>query len=71
MLRLEEEKKKQVPLNDIQLEEKHAKESMQTRAQEILNEELDEVKDMNKMMMYAKCVTVRDKQLLEKKSLHE
>jgi len=67
MLRLEEEKKKQVPLNDIQLDEKEAKESMQTRAQEILNEELDEVKEMNKMMMYAKCVTVRDKQLLDKK----
>ena len=32
MLRLEEEKKKEVPLNDIQLDEKHAKESMQTRA---------------------------------------
>jgi len=26
---------------------------------------------MNKMVMYAKCVTIRDKQLEQKKSLHE
>ena len=60
-------KRRRMPLNDMQLEEKRGKESMQTRAQEILNEELDEVKEMNKMVMYAKCVSVRDKQLLERK----
>lgn len=32
---------------------------------------MDDVKEMNKMVMYAKCVTVRDKQLKEKKELHE
>jgi len=32
---------------------------------------MDDVKEMNKMVMYAKCVTVRDKQLHEKKDLHE
>jgi len=40
------------------------------KAQEILNEQLDDVKHMNKMMMYAKCVTVRDQQLQEKQVLH-
>ena len=30
---------------------------------------MDDVKEMNKMVMYAKCVTVRDKQLFEKKEL--
>ena len=41
------------------------------KAQEILNEQLDDVKHMNKMMMYAKCVTVRDQQLGEKKVIHD
>ena len=36
-----------------------------------MNEQLDDVKTMNKMVMYAKCVTIRDKQLEQKKSLHE
>lgn len=36
-----------------------------------MNEQLDDVKHMNKMMMYAKCVTVRDQQLNEKQMLHE
>ena len=36
-----------------------------------MNEQMDDVKEMNKMVMYAKCVTVRDKQLQEKKELHE
>ena len=41
------------------------------KAQEILNEQLDDVKHMNKMMMYAKCVTVRDQQLDEKNGIHD
>lgn len=34
-----------------------------------MNEQLDDVKEMNKMVMYAKCVTIRDKQLDEKKEI--
>ena len=30
----------------------------------------DDVKDMNKMIMYAKVVTIRDKQLAQKKQIH-
>ena len=32
---------------------------------------MDDVKHMNKMMMYAKCVTVRDQQLQEREVLHD
>ena len=28
-----------------------------------MHEQMDDVKTMNKMVMYAKCVTIRDKQL--------
>lgn len=69
MMKLEQEKKKEVPLTDIQLDEKQKKEGIIKRAQEILNEQEDDVKDMNKMVMYTKCVTVRDKQLIERKQI--
>lgn len=32
---------------------------------------MDDVKEMNKMVMYAKCVTIRDKQLVEKQNIHD
>ena len=40
-------------------------------AEEQLDEEIDEVKNMNQMMIYSKCVTIRDKQLEEQKRLEE
>ena len=58
MLQMEEEKKKQVPLSEQQKEEKHVKDSLQARAKELMNEQLDDVKAMNKMVTYAKCVEV-------------
>jgi hypothetical protein len=36
-----------------------------------MDEEHDDVKHMNQMVMYSKIVTVRDKQLLESKILEE
>jgi hypothetical protein len=36
-----------------------------------MDEEHDDVKHMNQMVMYSKIVTVRDKQLLESKMLEE
>lgn len=35
-----------------------------------MSENFDDVKEMNKMVAYAKCVTVRDKQLEEKKEIY-
>ena len=37
------------------------------QAREKLNEQLDDVKHMNQMVAYARCVTVRDKQQIERK----
>jgi len=69
MLEIEEEKRKIVPLSSGEQEEKEKNNSMKNRATEIYNEQLDEVKHMNQMMLYAKCVTIRDKQLEEKRSI--
>lgn len=43
------------------------KNSIQNRAQQAGNEDLDDVKLMNKMVAYAKAATIREKQLDEKK----
>lgn len=40
-----------------------------TRAEILMDEALDEVKNMNQMMLYSKCVTIRDAQLEEKKHI--
>ena len=34
-----------------------------------MDEAMDEVKNMNQMMLYSKCVTIRDAQLEEKKHI--
>ena len=36
-----------------------------------MDNDLDDVKNMNQIVMYAKCVTVRDKQLQENKELEQ
>lgn len=41
------------------------------KAQEQLDENIDEVKVMNRMVLYSKVVTVRDKQLEENKRLEQ
>ncbi len=40
-----------------------------SKAQKKLDEELDDVKHMNQMVLYSKVVTIRDKQLNENKRL--
>lgn len=66
MLRLEEEKKKNLPPSEIEQEKQQYKNSIQNRAVEAAHEELDDVKQMNKMVAYAKAATIREKQLEEK-----
>merc|ERR1711976_260613 len=67
MMELEELKKNQADLNDLEKEQAEQKADVLNQAREKLNEQLDEVKHMNQMVAYARCVTVRDKQLDEKK----
>ncbi len=42
-----------------------------SKAQKKLDEELDDVKHMNQMVLYSKVVTIRDKQLQENKRLEQ
>eukprot|EP00755_Sulcionema_specki_P039555 Sspe_Gene.113042::Locus_96919_Transcript_1_1_Confidence_1.000_Length_759::g.113042::m.113042 len=41
-----------------------------SKAQMKMDEELDEVKYMNKIMLYTKCVTIRDAQIAEKQAIN-
>lgn len=42
---------------------------MLSKAQKKLDEDLDDVKHMNQMVLYSKVVTIRDKQIEENKKL--
>ena len=63
MLKIEQNKRKNVPLNEQQKQDERKRMAIKNKAKSLLNEEKDDVKEMNKMIMYAKVVTVRDKQL--------
>jgi hypothetical protein len=71
MLEIEAERRKNIPPSETEIEEKIKNETLQTRAQQLLNEQKDEVKHMNQMTLYAKTVTIRDKQVQEKKEIHD
>ncbi len=60
---------KKLPLTEYQKEAKTKNEALLTKAEKFVEEEMDDVKHMNKMVHYAKCATVRDKQLEEAKEL--
>lgn len=69
MLEKEAERKKNEPKSDLQLESQQYDNALLANAQMKREEQLDEVKAMNQMMLYAKCVTIRDMQLLEKQAV--
>jgi len=62
---------KKLPATIYQKESKEKNETLLTKAEKAMDEELDDVKHMNKMVHYAKCATVRDKQLEEAKELEQ
>jgi len=66
MLEIEAERKKNLPPSETEMETTMKNETLQSRAKQLLNEEMDDVKQMNQMMLYAKVVTIRDRQLQEK-----
>ena len=68
MLRLEEEKKKKLPVDEFEKEKQDKRKMVNNRAVEYNNEHIDEVKEMNKMVAYAKVATIRERQLEEKKN---
>merc|ERR1719247_2495606 len=67
---MEEERKKNALLADADGKEGRAKNnSVLERAKQMLDEDMDDVKHMNQMMLYSKVVTIRDAQIQEKRSV--
>jgi hypothetical protein len=59
MQKMEEEKKKKLPLDEFEKERLEKSEAINSRAKEMACEELDDVKEMNKIVAYAKAATIR------------
>lgn len=60
-----------LPKSEFEIRDQEKAETLLTKAQDQLDEEQDDVKHMNQMMLYSKVVTIRDKQLLENKRLEQ
>lgn len=71
MKALETEALRRKPLNEAEQREQTKRDSILSHARQNLDEELDDVKHMNQMAMYAKCATIRDRQVLEKAMIRE
>ena len=71
MLELEAQRKLAVPPSDVEAAKMAEKATMLSAADKQMAEELDDVKKMNQMMLYAKVVTIRDAQLNEKKIIEK
>ena len=62
MIELDKDRINKVPLSEQQLIEKEKTDTLLTKAQQMIDEDHDDVKHMNQMMLYSKVVTIRDKQ---------
>ncbi|KAG2500981.1 hypothetical protein HYH03_000803 [Edaphochlamys debaryana] len=69
MMKLEEEAKKQAPPTETEILQRQLNDATRSRATMMLLEQKDAVKNMNQMMLYSKCVTIRDAQIEEKKQM--
>ena len=58
-----------MPPSSISLENMQRAQGLLSKAQMQLDEQLDDVKQMNGMVLYSKVVTIRDKQIKENKQL--
>merc|ERR1712139_487933 len=67
MMQMEEERKKNAMLSDFEKDERAQKNGVLEKAKRMLDEEMDDVKHMNQMMLYSKIVTIRDAQIQEKR----
>ena len=57
--------------NDWQMAEKNKADTLLSKAQKKMDEEMDDVKHMNQMVLYSKVVTIRNKQCEESKRLEQ
>lgn len=71
MISLDKERSTKLPPTEFQKEQAIADKNLLERAQFKIDEEMDQVKSMNKMVFYSKVVTIRDKQLEEMKEREE
>lgn len=71
MRQMDKERTNKLPPSEFQVEEAQKKTGLLNIAQKALDEERDDVKTMNQMVLYSKCVTIRDKQLEEQKRLEQ
>lgn len=71
MQAMDRERAHKVPPTIVEAELKDKELGLLSKAQMQLDEEHDDVKHMNQMVMYSKIVTIRDKQLVESKTLEE
>eukprot|EP00826_Nyctotherus_ovalis_P014593 TRINITY_DN14081_c0_g1_i7.p1 TRINITY_DN14081_c0_g1~~TRINITY_DN14081_c0_g1_i7.p1 ORF type:complete len:270 (-),score=127.26 TRINITY_DN14081_c0_g1_i7:596-1405(-) len=71
MKQFDQVRAKKMPLTEYQREELEKNQALLENAQKVIDEEMDDVKDMNKMIHYAKCVTIRDRQIEEAKRLEK
>jgi len=69
MQAMDKERANKVPPTDIEQSNRNKDVGILSKAQSQLDEELDDVKHMNQMVLYSKVVTIRDKQLNENKQL--
>lgn len=69
MQAMDRERANKVPPTDIEQQNRNKDVGILSKAQAQLDEELDDVKHMNQMVLYSKVVTIRDKQLQENKML--
>lgn len=69
MLELEARARELEPPTESEMLKEEEDETTLARTRFLLDEERDEVKGMNRMMLYAKCVTIRDAQVAEKRSI--
>lgn len=71
MQAMDRERAQKVQPSDIEQSQRNKDVGILSKAQAQLDEELDDVKHMNQMVLYSKVVTIRDKQLEENKSLEK
>jgi hypothetical protein len=64
-----QQSKSKLPTSDLQKEDEETMSILQEGAQRAKDENLDPIKGMNRMIQYAKCVTIRDGQLMERQMI--
>ena len=59
LMQMEEERRKHEPPTETEQLQAAANSNTRSRADDLLTEQRDEVKHMNQMVQYSKCVTIR------------